>query len=217
MPLTQLTPDDWLLLVRAIGTTLQIALWTLLIALPLGATLGVLRYLKLEIISNAVALVVDGIRAIPLVFYVVAIFLIVPAPPMVQAILALATHTAAAVCEIFRGGLQSVDAGQMQTAQVLGLGLRDRLLHVALPQASRRMLPALINQASVVVKDTTLVSIGVIELTKAVQILNMRHLSLSIEFMIMVAVFYFVICQSLTVTGGWLERKWQLAGQSAKA
>lgn len=207
----QLTLDDWLLLLNAVVTTLKISAWTLLIALPLGCLLGILRYLRLGFVSNLVAVIVDAIRAVPLVFYVVAIFLIVPAPALVQAILALSTHTAASICEITRGGLQSLDPDQLRMAKVLGLPLRERLLHVALPQAARSMLPALVNQASVVIKDTTLVSIGVIELTKAVQILNMRHLSLSLEFLILIAAFYFVLCQTLTLTGLWLEKRWSIA------
>lgn len=215
MPVNALTPDDWTLLANAVSTTLQISFWTLLVSLPLGTAFGVIRYLELPGVSKAVAALVDFIRAVPLVFYVVAIFLVVPASPLAQAVLALSTHTAATLCEIIRGGLQSIDHKQLQMARILGLSLKDRLLHVALPQAIRRMLPALVSQASVVVKDTTLVSIGVIELTKAVQILNMRHLNLSVEFMLMVAVFYFVVCQVLTMIGAWLERRWALAGQAA--
>ncbi len=215
MHLSALTPEDWMLLGRAVGTTVQISCWTMLISFPLGIALGVARYLNWPGLSSGVAAVVDLLRAIPLVFYVVAIFLVVPAPPMVQAVLALSTHTAATVCEMIRGGLQSIDPHQMRIAKVLGLSLFQRMAMVALPQASRRMLPALVSQASVIVKDTTLVSIGVIELTKAVQILNMRHLDLSVEFMVAVAFFYFGVCQALTLAGGWLEQRWQSPMQAA--
>lgn len=215
MHLSALTPEDWILLGRAMATTLQISLWTMLVSFPLGIALGVIRYLGLRGVSPGVGAAVDLIRAIPLVFYVVAVFLVVPAPPMVQAVLALSTHTAATVCEMIRGGLQSIDPRQLRMARVLGLTLGQRLMRVAIPQAARRMLPALVSQASVIVKDTTLVSIGVIELTKAVQILNMRHLNLSVEFMIAVAVFYFVACQVLTLLGAWLESRWQSGVQAA--
>ncbi len=200
-----LNPSDWLLLWRGLLTTLEITALTLLISLPLGAVLGTIRFLNFPVISNAIGGFIDSLRSIPLVLYIVVLFLVVPLPAKVLAVLALSSYTATSIAEIIRGGLLSIDVSQLEAGKILGMTLKQRMLHIALPQASQRMLPALVSQASVVVKDTTLVSIGVLELTKAVNVLNMRHLDLSIEFMILVAASYFILCYGICLMGRWLE------------
>jgi polar amino acid transport system permease protein len=70
------------------------------------------------------------------------------------------------------------------------------------------MIPALINQYNVVVKDTSLVSMGLLELTKAGKLLSERKALFSLEIILIVAAIYFVICYGLSLMGHFLEKKY---------
>ena len=83
-------------------------------------------------------------------------------------VLALTLNAGAYISEIFRAGIQSIDRGQVEASRSLGLGFRQTMLHVVLPQAFRRMLPPLGNNAIALLKDSSLVSaIGLAELAYA--------------------------------------------------
>lgn len=82
--------------------------------------------------------------------------------------LALTLNAGAYIAEIFRAGIQSIHEGQAQAASSLGLTWRQGMRHVVLPQAARRMVPPLVNEAVTLVKDSSLVSaIGLAELALA--------------------------------------------------
>lgn len=83
-------------------------------------------------------------------------------------VLALTLNAGAYISEIFRAGIQSIDRGQVEASRSLGLGFRQTMLHVVLPQAFRRMLPPLGNNAIALLKDSSLISaIGLAELAYA--------------------------------------------------
>ncbi|MGD9903657.1 MAG: amino acid ABC transporter permease [Vicinamibacterales bacterium] len=87
---------------------------------------------------------------------------------LVSGVLALALNAGAYISEVFRAGIQSIDRGQSEAARSLGLSYRQALVHVVLPQAFRRMLPPLGNNAIALLKDSSLVSaIGLSELAYA--------------------------------------------------
>ena len=110
---------------------------------------------------------VDTIRSMPLVLYLVLVFAILPVPPFERAVFALATFNGAFVAEILRSAIESLDKNQMKAALVLGMREYQVLFFVALPQALARMMPALINQLNTLLKETSLVSLGLLELAKA--------------------------------------------------
>ncbi len=203
----ELQPADWQLLLQGFAATLEVTFWTLCISLPLGAVLGCVRFLDIPYLAKPVGILLDSVRAIPLVLFMVIAFLILPFAPKFLAVAALCIYTVGSLADIVRGGLLSVSVSQFQAAQILGLTTIHQMRYIAFPQAFRRMLPSIVNQVSVVIKDTTLVSLGVMELTKAVNILNMRHLDLSASCMILVAGTYFLLCFGFSRLGLWLEAK----------
>lgn len=196
---------DWDLLKEGLLATLSMTFWSLALALPLGLALGLVRYLRIPFVSEALGLVIDGIRIMPLILYLVLMFLILPLDPVGRAIFTLATFNAANIAEVIRGGLMSVPEKEHQAARSLGLSPWQAFQHVVLPQVVARMIPALINQASVVVKDTTLVSMGVLELTKAIQILNMRHVSDTMGYMLLIGIVYFALSYGICALGKRVE------------
>ena len=87
---------------------------------------------------------------------------------LVSGVLALTLNAGAYISEIFRAGIQSIDRGQTEAARSLGLSYRETMYHVVLPQAFRRMLPPLGNNAIALLKDSSLVSaVGLAELAYA--------------------------------------------------
>lgn len=87
---------------------------------------------------------------------------------LVSGIASLSLNSAAYISEVFRAGIQSIDRGQVEAARSLGLSYRQAMRHVVLPQAFRRMLPPLGNNAIALLKDTSLVSaVGLAELAYA--------------------------------------------------
>lgn len=87
---------------------------------------------------------------------------------LVSGVLALTLNAGAYISEIFRAGIQSIDRGQAEAARSLGLSFSQSMYHVVLPQAFRRMLPPLGNNAIALLKDSSLVSaVGLAELAYA--------------------------------------------------
>ncbi len=88
-------------------------------------------------------------------------------PLLWRAVLALVIAYSAFIAEVFRAGLQSVDAGQIEAAKALGLKGRQRFRHIVLPQAFRTILPPLGNDCIAMVKDSSLVSVvGVLDIAQ---------------------------------------------------
>jgi His/Glu/Gln/Arg/opine family amino acid ABC transporter permease subunit len=202
--INSLSEADWALLVQGLMATCKISLISLLIAVPLGCLLGFARYANLPVLSSLVGWVIDGIRIVPLILYLVLMFLVLPFDPEIRAIFTLATFNGANIAEIIRGGLRAIPDSQWQTAKQLGLSSKQTLFSVVLPQVFQKMLPALVNQASVIIKDSTLVSMGVLEMTKAIQILNMRHIESTMACLILTGGVYFILSALLCeLTNRW--------------
>lgn len=87
---------------------------------------------------------------------------------MLAGVCAITLNSGAYMCEIFRAGIQSLDKGQMEAARSLGMSYMQAMRTIILPQAFRRMLPALGNNAIAILKDSSLISaIGLAELAYA--------------------------------------------------
>ncbi|MGD9581165.1 MAG: amino acid ABC transporter permease [Vampirovibrionia bacterium] len=196
------------LIIDGLKITLIISLWTAVIALPLGILLGVMRSSKNKYIRWPAATYIELIRSLPLVLYMVMIFLTLPIGAESRGILTLSTFTAAYIAEIVRGGLKSIDKNQLKAGYSLGMKTHQVILKIAIPQAVTRMIPALVNQFNVVIKDTSLVSIGLLELTKAGKILSERKPMYSMEIILVIAAIYFIICYGLSILGHHFEKKY---------
>lgn len=128
-------------------------------------------------------------------------------------VLALALSDSAFQAEIFRAGIQSVARGQYEAAQSVSLNYRDTMRYVILPQAIRRILPALGNQFVYMIKMSSLVSvIGMQELTrKANELVVVEYRPLEIYTILVIEYLILILIVSAGVR--WLERKMQAAEQ----
>lgn len=109
------------------------------------------------------------------------------------------------MAEIVRGGIESVDIGQMEAARSLGLPYRISMNKVVLPQALRTMLPSIINQFIITLKDTSLLSvIGVRELTMNGKIITANNME-TIRMWGIVAIYYLIVISILTLIANKME------------
>lgn len=124
---------------------------------------------------------VDIFRGIPLLVLAFFIYFGIPQAfgftmsPIVAAVLTLSLNAGAYVTEIIRGGIQSIDPGQLEAARSLGLPYRKAMMKIIIPQAIKVMIPTFINQLVITLKDTSILSvIGLVELTQSGKIIIAR-------------------------------------------
>lgn len=160
------------LLLKGAGLTLLVTLYTLLIGIPLGLVVALVRLSPLRPLSLLALAYVEFIRGTPLLVQIFVIYFLLPAlgldlPQMQAAVLAMSLNAAAYISEIFRGGIESIDPGQMEAARSLGMDYPRAMRWVILPQTFRRILPPMTNETVALLKDTSLISIiGLAELTR---------------------------------------------------
>ena len=168
----QLDPARWAILFdpasgvpQALGEallrTLQVAVVAMIAATVLGVLLAVGRLSDHRWLRIPVTTLIEFFRAIPLLVVIFALYFVLPAfGPDLSAFAALALgltlYNMAVLAEIFRAGILSVDKGQREAAFALGMRKSQVMVLVLLPQATRRMLPVLIAQIVVLLKDTSL-------------------------------------------------------------
>lgn len=133
--------------------------------------------------------------------------------PLVAGVLALTVNAGAYITEIFRGGIQSIDRGQMEAARSLGLTYAQAMRYVILPQALRRMLPPLANEFITLMKDSSLLSaIAVAELAYVQSTISGRY-SIYEAPLYTVALIYLILSMGLSWIFARLEKKYNTAQQ----
>jgi His/Glu/Gln/Arg/opine family amino acid ABC transporter permease subunit len=160
------------LLLEAMGQTLLLALCGLFFACILGLIFGLMSVVKSRVCNVISTIFVDVIRGLPML--VLAFFIFFGFPELVHGLfpgnrfvltslqagtVALALNCGAYMAEIIRAGIQSVDKGQMEAARSLGLPYWKAMQKVVLPQAIRTMIPSIINQFIITLKDTSILSV----------------------------------------------------------
>lgn len=122
-----------------------------------------------------------------------------------SATLALAVNGAAYIAEIIRGGIQSIDRGQVEAARTLGMSYPQAMRKIVLPQAFRRMIPPFVNESVSILKFSSLVSVlGVADLTYQATVLSTTSFR-PIEIFTFIAMVYLVLCTALSYFARRLE------------
>ncbi|MBG9942728.1 amino acid ABC transporter permease [Brevibacillus formosus] len=193
--------------------TLKITVISLFFALLIGLLFGLMSTSRSKILRGIATAYVDFLRGTPLLVQIFFIYFGLPPvldikiPETTAGILALSLNAGAYLAEIFRGGILSIDKGQMEAARSLGLTHGKAMLLVILPQAVRRMIPAFVNQFIVTLKDTSLLTvIGIRELMNSGEIIISSNFR-SFEIWAVVAVFYFLMIYILSLLSRSLERR----------
>ena len=177
-----------------------------------GFLLGILRSSNIKILTWPIGAYVSLIRGTPFVVQIFIIFFILPEwgiqlEPFPAAVLALSILGAAFICEIVAGGIRAVPRGQWEAASSSGLNIIQQLRFVIVPQAMQTILPPLVGQYVLLIKDSSVVSvIGVVELTR-VGWLTVVRIPEGLMVFSLVGILYFAISYPLIRLSNTLERK----------
>jgi His/Glu/Gln/Arg/opine family amino acid ABC transporter permease subunit len=195
------------------GGTLRLALPAIVLGFVLGIFIGFGRLARSRWIAIPARVYVEFFRGVPLVMVIFWIWFIIPTllgkslPEYSVALTAFVIFEAAYLGEIVRAGIQSVPRGQMEAATATGLTRAQSMLHVVLPQALRNMIPALVTQFIVLLKDTSLASIiGYVDLTKAAQIVNNREVR-PFELYLFIAAVYWLCSFAMSRYAAAMEQR----------
>lgn len=199
-------------MLQGLWMTTKLFIWTLVLSIPLGLvfTLGTIgRIPPIRWICKAYIFV---FRGTPLLLQLFFFYFFLPIsfniqlPVFTTAVLTFVLNYAAYLAEIYRGGIQSIERGQYEAAYSLGLSHSRTMFKIIIPQTVSRVLPAVTNEAIILVKDTALVSaIGVAELLKVAKQSVSRDVDTT-AFLI-AAVMYLVFTFVLTLLSSYLEKK----------
>lgn len=207
------SPSNLNFLLEGFYVTLKVAVISIILSFTIGGIVGTLRFAKIPVLSNILAVVVEVIRNLPLLLIILFTYLALPELGInlsitVSAIVALTVFESAMLAEIVRGGLNSIEKGQMEAARSSGLTYVQALRTVILPQALRRMVPNLVSQFISLLKDTSLaVVIALPELLHHAKIIQAQQQSYVIPIFILIALMYFVVNYILSLIAKRLELK----------
>ncbi|HWR38640.1 MAG TPA: amino acid ABC transporter permease [Patescibacteria group bacterium] len=204
------------LLLLGAGVTIQITVLSVGFGLLIGMFVGMARLSTRRLLKFLAAVYVDFIRGTPLLVQIFIIYFALPMilgqriDPFVAAITACSINSGAYVAEIFRGGIQSIDKGQMEAGRSLGMTWAQTMRFIILPQAFKRIIPPLGNEFIAMLKDSSLVSvIGFEELTRRGQLIIARTYG-SFEIWMTVAVIYLIMTFAIARLVDYLERRYKI-------
>lgn len=202
-------------LLPGLGNTLKAAALSMIIALPLGAVFGIARMSDHRWIRLPAGAVVEFFRAIPVLllmlfaqeFYVRSTGVSSEDRPLYAVVTGLVLYNASVLAEVVRAGILALPKGQTEAAYAIGLRKGQTMTSILLPQAVTVMLPAIVSQLVVIVKDTALggVMLQFPELLNERSTLAANYANVVPSF-IAVAIIFIVVNFAFTSFASWLER-----------
>ncbi|MDD3413454.1 MAG: amino acid ABC transporter permease [Lachnospiraceae bacterium] len=207
------------MLLGALGKTLLLTLLSLVFAMIIGMIVALMNVGKSRLFNFIGTVYVDAVRGVPLIVLAYFIYFGLPAGVKMMGVqdfrltalqagtVALAMNCGAYMAEIIRAGIESVDRGQMEASRSLGLNYGRSMRLVVLPQAIRTMIPSIINQFIITLKDTSILSvIGFPELTNMGKTISGNTFK-SLETWAIVGVMYMVVIITLSKVAKKVERR----------
>ncbi len=203
--------DRYMFLVKGLGITIQVSFFAILLGILLGFTLAFFKLSKSRALQRIASAYISVIRGTPVVTQLLIIYFVffgsVNISKVIVAIIAFGVNSGAYVAEIVRGGILSVDKGQMEAGRSLGLSYRQTMIHIVIPQALKNIFPALVNEFIVLIKETAIVGyIALEDLTKGADIIRSRTFEPMMP-LISAAIIYFILTTILSKAMGVIERR----------
>jgi glutamate transport system permease protein len=203
--------------------TVQAAALSVLIALPLGAVLGIARLSDHEWLRWPAGVVVEFFRAIPVLILMLFAFtlwfsLFSTSSPLAGVVIGLVLYNGSVLAEVIRAGIRSLPRGQSEAAAAIGLTKAQTMTWILLPQAVTVMLPAMVSQLVVILKDTALggILVGFVELRRAGSTAASFYKNLLPTYVV-IALIYIALNLALSWAAAALERRLRSRGTSALA
>ena len=184
--------------------TVEVAVLSIIFSFIIGSVLGLVRYLKIPVVSKIVGLLIDLIRNLPLLLIIFFTYFALPQIGIRldifwSAIAAMTIFESAMLSEIIRAGLNSVPKGQTEAGLSTGLTYSQTLLFILIPQAFKAMVPPILSQFISLIKDTSLaVIISLPEITHNAKIIYGQNTNYVIPMFVAMALLYFSICFALS-------------------
>ncbi len=207
------------MLLKAMGHTLLLCLLSLAFATIIGLIFGLMNVGHNRVLNFIGTVYVDAVRGVPLI--VLAYFIYFGIPAGIQSLgftgfrlnalqggtIALSMNCGAYMAEIVRAGIQSVDRGQMEAGRSLGLSYGAGMALIVIPQAVRTMIPSIINQFIITLKDTSILSvIGFPELTNVGKTI-MGNTFKNLQAWTVVGIMYLIVITILSRVSKQIERR----------
>jgi glutamate transport system permease protein len=204
-------------LLPGLGNTLKAAALSIVLALPVGAALGIARLSDNWWISKPAGFVVELFRAIPVLLMMVfanqayAFYTDIDSEvrPLYSVVTGLVLYNGSVIAEIVRAGILSLPSGQTDAAKAIGMRKSQLMVYVLLPQAVTAMLPALVSQLVVIVKDTALggAILGFSDLMNQTSTISANYGANTIATFTVVALIYIALNVLLTWFAGRVEAR----------
>jgi len=207
------------LLLRGLGNTLKAFAIAAVLSLALGGLLAVGRLSEHAPVRWLSTLVVEFFRAMPLLVMIFFIFVALKVQPLPALVAGLTLYNGSVLAEVFRSGINSVERGQKEAAYALGMRKTQVMSYVLVPQAVRAMLPAIISQLVVALKDTSLGFLITYEEFLHAGKLIASNLDYDLPFIPVVMVIspiYIGMCMLLSWVAQWVSR-WERRSPKTEA
>ena len=212
-----LTTNNLLFILKGLWLTLQISFISIVLSTIFGTILAVMRNGKNKLLKLIASIYIEFVRNVPNLLWIFTIFLVFQIKSTPAGIISFTVFTSAALAEIIRGGLNAIDSGQTEAGLSQGFTQFQILRYIILPQAIRKMLPAIISQFVTVIKDTSLLYsvIALQELFGSAQILMGRYFEAEQVFALylLVAAIYFLINFAISSFSRKLSQRWAQAAE----
>lgn len=206
------TYNNMKFLLDGLGLTLYISFVAIVLSTVFGTVLAIWRARSKTILKWLAIIYIEIVRNVPNILWIFVIFLIFKLKSVEAGIVSFTVFTTAAMAEIIRGGLNSVNTGEVEAAESQGLKSYQVMWHIVLPQAFRNMLPSIISQFVTVIKDTSFLYsvLALQELLGKANILMGRYATTTQVFMLyaLLALIYFIVNFSISSFSRYLEKSW---------
>jgi His/Glu/Gln/Arg/opine family amino acid ABC transporter permease subunit len=201
-------------LLEGAALTVGLTVLTMLLAVPGGIVLALMRLSSNKLLQSASLGFVEFFRNLPLILVIYWVFYVMPMAvefqlsPLVTALVALVLNISAYNAETFRAGINSIRKGQMEAALAMGMSRRQAMFKVVIPQAGRRILPVIASTWVSLFKDTSLVSvIAVSELAYSAMQIRAQTFRV-LEMLTAMAVLYWLMGYPQAKLVDWIHRKY---------
>ena len=200
-------------LLSGLAVTLKVTIISVCFATILGLFFGLMSISNSKVLKLIASIYVDIIRGTPLIVQAFFIYFGLPSAlsfkmsAITAGVITIGANAGAYMAEIFRAGILAVDKGQLEASRSLGLSYGQSMQKIILPQAVRKMIPAIINQFIISLKDTSLLTvIGIRELTQSGEIIVASTYK-AFEIWTIVGAFYLIIITAISYTSRFIERR----------
>lgn len=220
MSILKIFIDNHTVFLEALLNTLKMTLVSLFFATLIGLLVSLLSLSKYKLFRILAQIYVDIFRGVPMIVLIMFVYFGIPQglqsiglsrfrfKVFTAGVLALSFNAGAYMAEIIRGGILAVDKGQTEAALSLGLDNNMSMVEVVLPQAFKIMIPSIINQFIITLKDTSLISvISFAEIVRTGQIIIARGASYTLQVWTVVGILYLMMIVPLSYFGRAVEKR----------